>query len=175
MAPTTRQTAIPQDADPAGPSEQPQGPARSATQEQDDQELITQLRAQIEALTAMLPINPIASTIERDTPVITTASEHLEHVKYSKKRPDPPIFTDDVDPTFESWKIQMQVKLRANADHYPTEEDKMEYIFSRTGGDAQKHLLSKFDEDSPIRFISAREMLQYLTSIYVNSNKIRDA
>jgi len=69
----------------------------------------------------------------------------------------------------------MQAKLRANADHYPTEEDKMEYVFSRTLGNAQKHLLPRFDEDSPMRFISFREMLQHLASIYVNPNKVRDA
>ena len=69
----------------------------------------------------------------------------------------------------------MQAKLRANADHYPSDEDKMEYLFSRTLGDAQKHLLPRFDEDSPMRFTSFREMLQYLASIYVNPNKVRDA
>jgi len=44
-------------------------------------------------------------------------------------------------------------------DYYPIEEDKMEYVFSRTLGDAQKHLLLRFDEDSPMRFISVREIL----------------
>ena len=53
----------------------------------------------------------------------------------------------------------MQAKLRVNIDHYPTEEDKMEYLFSRTLGDAQKHLLLRFDKDSPMRFISIKEML----------------
>jgi len=122
------------------------------------------------------PEDIIARTIERDTPATTTTiSEHSGSAKYSKKRPDPPLFTDGVDLTFESWKIQIQAKLRANADYYPTEEDKMEYLFSRTLGDAQKHLLPRFDEDSPMRFVSFREMLQHLASIYVNPNKVRDA
>jgi len=168
MAPTRRPPNNTQDTVQAEPSEQPQG--------QSDQELITQLRAQIEALTAMIPTpeDRVTRTIERDTPV-TTISEHSGIAKYSKKRPDPPLFTDSVDPTFESWKIQIQAKLRANADHYPTEEDKMEYVFSRTLGDAQKHLLPRFDEDSPMRFESFRDMLQHLASIYVNPNKVRDA
>ena len=51
----------------------------------------------------------------------------------------------------------------------------MEYLFSRTLGNAQKHLLPRFDEDSPIRFISVKEMLKYLASIYINPNKVRDA
>ena len=172
MAPTRRQVVNPQDDAQAGPSEQ--------SQEQTDQELITQLRAQIEALTAMLPTsnNPIP-TIERDTPSATTTISDSPgpsaSTKYSKKRPDPPVFTDGADPTFESWKIQMQAKLRANADHFPSEEDKMEYLFSRTSGDAQKHLLPRFDEDSPVRFTSIKDMVKHLASIYINPNKVRDA
>jgi len=171
MAPTARRNHSDnsQDTVQAGPSQPTQGPS--------DQETITQLRAQIEALTAMLPTSEdqVARSIERDTPATTTSTASERSDKYSKKRPDPPVFTDGADPTFESWKIQMQAKLRANADHFPTEEDKMEYLFSRTGGDAQKHLLPRFDEDSPFRFTSFREMLGHLASIYVNPNKVRDA
>jgi Zinc knuckle len=170
MAPNTRQTMNSQDTVQGGPSEQSQG--------QIDQETIAQLRAQIAALTELLPTpeNPVVRTNEPDTPAtIMTTSDYSGPAKYSKKRPDPPVFTNGIDPTFESWKIQMQAKLRANADHYPTEEDKMEYLFSRTLGDAQKHLLPRFDEDSPIRFVSFREMLQHLASIYINPNKVRDA
>ena len=96
MAPRPRQAANPQDDVQARPSDQ--------HQEQTDQELITQLRAYIEALTAMLstPEDLVVRTIERDTPATTT---HSGTEKYSKKRPNPPIFTDGVDLTFESWKI----------------------------------------------------------------------
>src|ERR1700759_5635998 len=99
MAPTTRQTANPQDTVQDGLS---------------DQEIITQLRAQIDALTAILPTpeDPVAHTIERDTPAtITTIHEQSGPASYSRKRPNPPVFTDSVDPTFESWKIQVQSKL----------------------------------------------------------------
>ena len=106
MAPTTRQTANSQDT----VNNQPTNPIV-----QSDQEIIAQLRAQVEALTAILPTpeDPVAPTIERDTPAtVTTISEYSGPAKYSKKRPDPPIFTNGADPTFESWKIQMQAKLR---------------------------------------------------------------
>jgi hypothetical protein len=66
-------------------------------------------------------------------------------------------------------------KLRANSDHFPTEEDQMFYIFGRTTGNAQKHLLPRYDEDSPIQFTVAIEMIQHLSSIYVNPNKVWDA
>ena len=40
------------------------------------------------------------------------------------KIPDPRELTDRVDPTFESWKLQMQDKLRIHSDSFPTEVDK---------------------------------------------------
>jgi hypothetical protein len=51
----------------------------------------------------------------------------------------------------------------------------MFYIFNRTTGNAQKYLLSRFDESSLLRFKSATEMIQHLAAIYVNPNKTRDA
>ena len=62
----------------------------------------------------------------------------------STKIPDPPILTDGKDPSFESWKLQMQDKLEVNVDHYPTRRAKMAYVFGRTGGDAQAHLRPRY-------------------------------
>jgi hypothetical protein len=95
--------------------------------------------------------------------------------RYSKKLPDPVSLSDGKDPTFLSWKLQIQGKFRCNSDHYQNEEDKMLYLFNRTSGDAQKHLQPRYDEDSQTRFVSAKEMLDYLASIYVNPNAVRDA
>src|SRR5438045_6677500 len=93
----------------------------------------------------------------------------------SKKQPNPQPLSDGVDPTFESWKIQIQWKFRVNADHYEDEEAKMFYLFNRTTGDAQKHLQPQYDDNSQTRFVSATEMVQHLATIYVNPNKVRDA
>ncbi|KAN0110128.1 hypothetical protein V8E51_006515, partial [Hyaloscypha variabilis] len=38
-----------------------------------------------------------------------------------------------------------------------------------------KHLEPRFDDDSQTRFASVKEMLDYLVSIYVNPNQVRDA
>ena len=49
------------------------------------------------------PEDIVARTIERDTPATTTTiSEYLGSAKYLKKRPNPPLFTNSVDLTFES-------------------------------------------------------------------------
>src|SRR6202035_3256784 len=41
-----------------------------------------------------------------------------ESSRKSTKIPDLPILTDSLDPTFESWKIQIQAKLSVNANHF---------------------------------------------------------
>ena len=54
--------------------------------------------------------------------------------RMSSKQPNPPIFTDGKDPTWDDWSAKMREKLRANADHYPTEDSKVVYVLSRLGG-----------------------------------------
>lgn len=119
------------------------------------------------------PVTPFRGQ-DRGTPD-STVTDQTSGQRYSKKFPDPVSLSDGKDPTFLSWKLQIQGKFRSNADHYQDEEDKMLYLFNRTSGDAQKHLQSRYDEDSPTRFVTAREMLDYLASIYVNPNAVRDA
>ena len=113
---------------------------------------------------------------DRDTPDsdFVGRSSGASH-KYSKKIPDPRFLSDGVDPTFKSWKIQIQGKLRVNSDHFSSEEDKMLYIFNCTQGDAQTHLLPRFQDDSPSRFVSTMEMINHLAAIYINPNEVRDA
>ena len=52
----------------------------------------------------MLPETYLALTIERNTSVTAlTTSDYIGTTsKYSKKRPDPPIFTNKIDSIFES-------------------------------------------------------------------------
>src|SRR4030081_1272706 len=90
----------------------------------------------------------------------------------STKIPDPPLLTDGKEPTFESWKLQIQGKLRVNADHFPTDEAQMTYIFGRTGGDAQKHLSPQYNEESEDPFLSGKEMISYLASVYEDPYKV---
>jgi hypothetical protein len=51
----------------------------------------------------------------------------------------------------------------------------MLYVFNRTAGDAQKHLQPRYENESPVRFTSAQEMIQHLATRYINPNKVRDA
>ena len=51
----------------------------------------------------------------------------------------------------------------------------MTYVFSRTGGDAQKHLQPRYDEDSEDLFLSDKEMINHLASIYEDPYKVQNA
>jgi hypothetical protein len=93
----------------------------------------------------------------------------------STKIPDPPISTDGKAPTFENWRLQMQGKLRVNSDYFPTEDARMTYVFSRTGGDAQAHLQPRYAEDSGEPFLTDSEMIDYLASIYEDPHKVQNA
>src|SRR5436190_20002147 len=144
--------------------------------------------AEIERLRALLESQE-TPTSETETPspdglvsVLHALSQRLSRVDdapaiptKSAKIPDPPILTDGKDPTFESWKLQIQGKLRVNADHFPTNEARMAYVFSQTGGDAQGHLRPRYDEDSEDLFLTDQEMISHLTSIYEDPHKVQNA
>jgi hypothetical protein len=51
----------------------------------------------------------------------------------------------------------------------------MAYVFGRTGGDAQKHLRPRYDEDSEDPFLSDKEMVNHLASIYEDPFKVQNA
>ena len=89
------------------------------------------LQAEIERLTGLLhesqarnQENPSEQTITMLTESIVqalgwaSASPITPEPKRSAKIPDPPILTDGLDPTYESWKIQIQAKLSVNDDHF---------------------------------------------------------
>ena len=103
-----------------------------------------------------------------------TRDETPVHSK-SAKIPDPPLLTDGTEPTFESWKLQKKGKQCVNSDYFPSSDARMAYVFSRTGGDAQKHLLPRYADDSRETFLSEQEMLEHLPSIYEDPFKSANA
>ena len=69
-----------------------------------------------------------------------------ESSRKSTKIPDLPILTDGLDPTFESWKIQIQAKLSVNADYFANNTARIVYIFSCILDNVQKHLNFRIEE-----------------------------
>jgi hypothetical protein len=100
---------------------------------------------------------------------------NLPAPKKSTKIPDPLPPTDGKDPTFESWKLQLRGKLRVNADHFPSDEARMAYVYGCTGGDAQKHLNPRYNEESASPFTSDNEMIDHLADIYKDKYKVQNA
>ena len=91
------------------------------------------------------------------------------------KIPDPQKLSDGLNPKFKHWEVAMFGKLRVNSDHFESEEAKIFYVYDRTEGDAQEHLYPRCKEDAAHPFLTAKEMIQYLTQIYRNPYHVRDA
>jgi Zinc knuckle len=58
----------------------------------------------------------------------------------SAKQPDPPCLTDGKDPSYQTYKLRMQSKLRSNRDYFVDEQAMIDYIFSRTEGEAARYM-----------------------------------
>ena len=71
---------------------------------------------------------------------LSKALETQAALLWSAKVIKPPLLTDGIKPTFDNWKLQLQDKLKVNADHFPTVQARMAYVFGCTGGDAQTYL-----------------------------------
>lgn len=93
----------------------------------------------------------------------------------SAKISDPPVLTDGVNPIFDNWKIQLQDKLKVNMDYFLTEEARKAYVFACTGGDAQTHLQPCYSEELVDPFLLAKDMIDYLASIYEDLYKVQNA
>ena len=89
---------------------------------------IEQLQAQLAARDSPVPV-PASPNLDRLATVLEAFSERLDRIESRAstpasgsgkptKLPDPPILTDGKDPTFERWRIQMQDKLKVNANHF---------------------------------------------------------
>ena len=60
--------------------------------------------------------------------------------------PDPPLF-ESREQNIELWLSRMRNKMNSNADHFPTDALKIDYVESRVGGEAALHLEPRMRED----------------------------
>jgi hypothetical protein len=82
------------------------------------------------------------------------------------KIPDPPLLSDGKDPSFDTWRLAMDRKMRVSAGSLPNEDYRMVYVASRCTGDAERHLASRMRSDSIDPYTSAEEMFKHLESIF---------
>src|SRR6266487_3882389 len=147
-------------------------------------------QAKIERLTALLYATEARAACTEETPSVeqtmTMLTEGIvqalgksrtspESTKRSAKIPDLAILTDGQDPTFESWKIQILAKLSVNADYFANDSARIAYVFSRTSGDAQKHLNPQMGDNAVDRFRTATEIIDHLSGIYKDPFRVQNA
>ena len=159
---------------PKGTASQPSSSRTADTPTPDTSaaEVIAAQQAEIDCLTdllqaagnaqAQLAKQTVATLVE----TIVRSMERTRTLSKSIKIPDLDELDNGVEPTFESWKLQIRDKLRVHSDSFPMEKDKMVYIFNRTKGDAQEHLKPRYKPGAEDLFLTGQEMIDYLASIY---------
>ena len=86
--------------------------------------------------------------------------------RLSSKLPDPPIFTDGVDPTWEDWLAKIDRKLAVNEDHYPTGISEIAYVLSRLGGKAAAFTANRSRRGAVRYYTSTDDLFNHLGSAY---------
>ncbi|SLM37240.1 hypothetical protein LPUS_06983 [Lasallia pustulata] len=87
-------------------------------------------------------------------------------VNKSLKLPDPPVFTDGKNLTWEVWETKIWDKLEVNADYYPTALSQIAYVASRVEGDAAEHIHGRRRDGAAKPYTSVNELLEHLAGIY---------
>lgn len=93
-------------------------------------------------------------------------------LRYSKSIPDPPLFTDGNDPTWEDWSSKVEQKLTVNYDHYPTQESKMAFVIGRLGGLAVTHTTTRRKRNCLNPYTSYEEILDQLAEVFEDTNEL---
>ena len=95
-------------------------------------------------------------------------SDHRKFYKFLKSF----IFIDkDVKSTWNSWRTKIDDKLKANADHFHTENICIIYVISRLEDDAAKQIFTWRCHDASYSYISIYKLFKHLKSFYDDQNK----
>lgn len=105
-----------------------------------------------------------------DDTKINTDSAPLVRKEKSTKFPDPPVFTNGLDPTWDDWSYKVTAKLRANSDHYPTEQNKIDYVVNRLGGKASTHTKIRKLPEGPNPYTAWQDVLEHLAGTFEETN-----
>ncbi len=82
------------------------------------------------------------------------------------------IFIDkNVELIWDSWRIKIDDKLKANADHFHTENICIVYVVSRLEDDAAKQMFAWCHHDASHSYTTIYELFKYLKFIYDNQDK----
>ena len=110
---------------------------------------------------------------KESTPFSTTSfpSSSSSGDRRSQKLPDPPLFTDGIEPTWEDWQGKIRDKIEINADHFNGTKAVLAYIHSRIAGEAAKATLARRQRGSLNPYLTANELLDELSDLYEDPDK----
>lgn len=114
---------------------------------------INRLYAQVTALQAQSAGDPL------------TTGSYRSPATRSQKIPDPDRFNGDRG-KLENFRLMVVLKLKGNEDWYPTEQDRLRYIFSRLEGAAQQQVISRIHLDGSIDFHTTEELWTVLEQAF---------
>jgi hypothetical protein len=116
---------------------------------------------------------PSVERVPTLSPLRELSDEPHRRPRLSAKAPDPEKLTDGVNPTFNTWALEMRDKFEANEDHFVKESVRKGYVYNRTDGDAKKFLTPRYKVTAKDPFTSAQEMLAYLAVIFHDPHHLR--
>ena len=133
-------------------------------------------RATIQELEAVVRVQtragPASATPQvGGTPTPSTSSGRDK----TTKLPDPELLTDGKNPELEDWLLMVRSKLKANSDHYPTNELQIAYVAGRVGGIAKTFIRARLREDVIKPYRCAEELLDTLEKSLGKSKEQRRA
>lgn len=91
----------------------------------------------------------------------------------STKISDPAIFSG-LPEDFFIWREAMLLKLNVNADHFPSEQAKMVYVYSRLHSNCQA-LTHSWIKDGVFQISSCSVMMDTLTKLFDDPSRVRNA
>ena len=110
----------------------------------------------------------LAMARQRSVSITPMPTDNTSARPSKAKFPDPPRFDSNKSQNFRAWKTNILNKLRIEARSFPTEQDKIAYIFNRTEGDANMQMQPCMDPESASCYQTAEEALHHLDAIYAD-------
>ena len=149
---------------------------------------VNKINAELEATNIELKatqatLNAVRTRLQKEMKEKNVIIRHLEAAssrlstpvpegRFSKstKLPDSPLF-EGPGQNVNNWLSRMRNKLKANKDHFPTEEMKIAYVESRVSETAAKHIASRMRDTATNSFLEAEEVLSIINKVYDDLNR----
>jgi hypothetical protein len=136
--------------------------------------LIAQLLKERETSVATEPVYR-QNTLQPSVNLRPSVESHFEgSVRGStsiQKLPDLPELDDGTKPTWISWKLQAEARLRRSY-LFLDEQAKVEFLYSKTTGLANKYLTPRMLANT---WASAAEIIEFLDQVFGNPNEVEEA